>query len=85
FHEFTHPRLFLVRHEMFFSVGRMNHYATPSQNCPDEQGPARSSSEFMKYPCYEIELSLWRQFSIGGITARFRLLSALWLAGRLIR
>jgi flagellar hook-basal body complex protein FliE len=63
----------------------MNHYAAPSQNFPDEQGPARSSSEFMKHPGYVIELSALQPVSIGGIEAGLRRLSSLWLAAGLIR
>jgi hypothetical protein len=63
----------------------MNHYAAPSQNFPDEQGPARSSSEFMKHPGYVIELSATPLVSIGGIEAGFQRLSGLWLADGLIR
>jgi hypothetical protein len=44
------PHLSFVRTGAFYSVGRMNHYAAPSQNPHYEQIPARSSCEFMKHP-----------------------------------
>ena len=44
------PRWSIDPYERFVSVGRMNHYATPSSNFPMNQYPARSSHEFMKYP-----------------------------------
>jgi len=43
-------RWFLARTVKFCSIGRMNIYVSPSQNAQFEQGPARSSREFMKHP-----------------------------------
>ncbi|MDN5754116.1 MAG: hypothetical protein L0H15_12755, partial [Nitrosospira sp.] len=53
----------------FCSVGRMNNYATLSQNPPAKQNPAQSSREFMKHPGYDkLELRyiivLARHFSL---------------------
>jgi hypothetical protein len=64
FHKLHVPSLVFCFVWKFCSVGRMNNYATLSQNpptkqmgfagmggiSPNSQNPARSSREFMKYP-----------------------------------